>query len=211
LTTPGIPALRKLSDVRSMEGKSPKHGLRAVFDGWRLWCIWGDIRAMAEIDLSAPKVVHALSRRFKRARIHFRTVNGKESVHLQIVHEGRPLRKRPAGVGTVGFDLGVSTTAIVARNVDTKTLGIDYWSCPTRKELASAAEQGNWVASGVDVVICRERRPDGMGDTQPTFVADRADGLVNGWETVNRHCRKGFPLPKPKAAPYLPPGAAVMR
>ncbi|MDR1857717.1 MAG: hypothetical protein LBR22_11315 [Desulfovibrio sp.] len=205
----GVPRFRRLSDVRSMEGKSPKQGLRAVFDGRRLWCVWCGIKAMAEIDLSDPKVAHALSCAFKRARILFRTVNGKESMYLQIVHEGRPLRKRPAGTGTVGFDLGVSTTAIVARNVDPETIGLDYLSCPTREELAAALETDDWIAS--DVVICRVRRPDGNNDTQPTFVADRADALVNGWETVDRHYRKGFPLPKPKAAPYLPPGAAVMR
>ena len=90
-----------------MEGKKNTSGMRFK-DGrlhWRGQVIQPQIRT--DYDRKA------LKSRVKYCRIHRKPVSAKYHYYLQLVLEGRPPVKHPAGHGTAGLDIGTSSAAIV--------------------------------------------------------------------------------------------------
>lgn len=98
---------RKYDEFESMEGKKNTSGMRFK-DGrlhWRGQVIQPQIRT--DYDRKA------LKSRVKYCRIHRKPVSAKYHYYLQLVLEGRPPVKHPAGHGTAGLDIGTSSAAIV--------------------------------------------------------------------------------------------------
>lgn len=98
---------RKYNKFESMEGKKNTSGMRFK-DGrlhWRGQVIQPQIRT--DYDRKA------LKSGVKYCRIHRKPVSAKYHYYLQLVLEGRPPVKHPAGHGTAGLDIGTSSAAIV--------------------------------------------------------------------------------------------------
>lgn len=98
---------RKYDEFESMEGKKNTSGMRFK-DGrlhWRGQVIQPQIRT--DYDRKA------LKSGVKYCRIHRKPVSAKYHYYLQLVLEGRPPVKHPAGHGTAGLDIGTSSAAIV--------------------------------------------------------------------------------------------------
>lgn len=98
---------RKLDEFESMEGKKNTSGMRFK-DGrlhWRGQMIQPQIRT--DYDRKA------LRSRVKYCRIQRKPVGSKYHYYLQLVLEGKPPVKHPAGHGTAGLDIGTTTAAVV--------------------------------------------------------------------------------------------------
>lgn len=101
---------RKYDEFESMEGKKNTSGMRFK-DGrlhWRGQVIQPQIRT--DYDRKA------LKSRVKYCRIQRKPVGTKYHYYLQLVLEGKPPVKHPAGHGTAGLDIGISTAAIVTKD-----------------------------------------------------------------------------------------------
>lgn len=101
---------RKYDEFESMEGKKNTSGMRFK-DGrlhWRGQVIQPQIRT--DYDRKA------LKSRVKYCRIQRKPVGTKYHYYLQLVLEGKPPVKHPAGHGTAGLDIGISTAAVVTKD-----------------------------------------------------------------------------------------------
>ena len=101
---------RKYDEFESMEGKKNTSGMRFK-DGrlhWRGQVIQPQIRT--DYDRKA------LGSRVKYCRIQRKPVGVKYHYYLQLVLEGKPPVKHPAGHGTAGLDIGISTAAVVTED-----------------------------------------------------------------------------------------------
>lgn len=101
---------RKYDEFESMEGKKNTSGMRFK-DGrlhWRGQVIQPQIRT--DYDRKA------LGSRVKYCRIQRKPVGVKYHYYLQLVLEGKPPGKHPAGHGTAGLDIGISTAAVVTED-----------------------------------------------------------------------------------------------
>ena len=101
---------RKYDEFESMEGKKNTSGMRFK-DGrlhWREQVIQPQIRT--DYDRKA------LKSRVKYCRIRRKPIGTKYHYYLQLILEGKPPVKHPAGHGTAGLDIGTSTAAVVTED-----------------------------------------------------------------------------------------------
>ena len=100
------------NQLKSVEGKTNKTGIRykektghVEWKGLELKCI---------IDINDEVVIHGLSCPVKYCRIVKRIFNGKTRFFVQLILEGKPLKKISVKDKTVGLDIGPSTIAYVS-------------------------------------------------------------------------------------------------
>lgn len=101
---------RKYDEFESMEGKKNTSGMR--FKDGRLYWRGQVIQPQIRTDYDRK----ALKSRVKYCRIQRKPVGTKYHYYLQLVLEGKPPVKHPAGHGTAGLDIGISTAAVVTED-----------------------------------------------------------------------------------------------
>jgi transposase len=112
----GRPRFKRKGWISSLEGKSNTTGIR-----WRDGrVIWSGLDLLPIFDFKDKSGVeaHALSGRVKYVRLVKRVLNEKTRWFVQLVLEGKPLRKLKNLISNevVGLDIGPSTIAIVGEN-----------------------------------------------------------------------------------------------
>jgi putative transposase len=108
----GRPRFKGKNQLISVEGKNNASGIR-----WRKdrQVEWKGLTLEAIIDREDEVHQHGLQARVKYVRLLLRRVRGKQRFYVQLIGEGKPLRKdrHPLGKGKVGLDVGPSTVAVV--------------------------------------------------------------------------------------------------
>ncbi len=110
----GKPRFKGKGQLRSVEGKTNKQGIR-----WREGrVLWGPLVLVARIPADDPVVAHALASHIKYVRLVRRVLNGRVRFFVQLVCAGQPYRKakHPSGTGVVGLDPGPRTFGLAGED-----------------------------------------------------------------------------------------------
>lgn len=102
------------NQMNSVESKSNNTGIR-----WRNnSVIWNDLCLKPIIYTQDEVIHHGLQQNVKYCRILRKVIRKKDRFYVQLVLDGKPLEKEKnkLGDGTVAFDFGPSTVAIVSQN-----------------------------------------------------------------------------------------------
>ena len=103
-----------INSLHSVESKSNDAGIR-----WRdNKVIWNGLSLPSIIDGNDEVIQHGLSKKVKYCRIFRKIIKGKNRFYVQLVLEGKPFikEKNKLGEGSVCYDEGPSTIAIVSKN-----------------------------------------------------------------------------------------------
>jgi transposase len=100
------------NQLKSVEGKTNQTGIRYIEETG--YIEWNGLKLKCAIDVNDEVVVYGLSHRVKYCRIIKRIFNGKSRFFIQLVLEGKPLKKFEVPDNTVGLDIGPSTIACVS-------------------------------------------------------------------------------------------------
>jgi len=105
------------NQIKSVEGKSNKTGIRYISETG--YIEWSGLKLKAIINVNDKVIIHGLSdcfvpRNVKYCRIVKRQFLGKTRFFIQLILEGKPLKKFEPPDNTVGLDIGPSTIACVS-------------------------------------------------------------------------------------------------
>ena len=108
--TSGRPRFKRFGEIRSVEGKTNKAGIRFTGDAVE----WSGLKLPIPLAPNDPWQAAALTRKTKYCRLIRREIRGVERWSVQMIQEGKPPVKHIAADGVVGLDLGPSTIATVS-------------------------------------------------------------------------------------------------
>ena len=106
----GCPCFKRFGEIRSVEGKTNKAGIRFVGDAVE----WTGLRLPILLAPNDSWQAEALTRKTKYCRLIRREIRGVDRWSVQLVQEGEAPVKHAAVDGVVGLDLGPSTIAMVS-------------------------------------------------------------------------------------------------
>ncbi len=172
----GRPRFKGINRMNSVEGKTNKSGIRFK-DGAVHWL--GEVFPLIVPD-SDDVIAHGLQGKVKYVRIVRRRLRGRNRYYVQLVCEGVPFQK-PKNVtqsGIVGLDIGPSTVAIVAPDVEYASLEMFCDAIDNlEKEIAKLQRQ-----------IERQRRAANPDNYHPDRWVKNKDG---NWKLQKGKIKKG--------------------